>query len=246
MIVFRLLAAIHISLDKAQPFKSSVPNTNKIATAHHLSKLVKAALRQNAAASRQSDPASPEQRQYDVDLVRDLGEKKLCRFHQNIGKSRCVCIEGKEKEKLFHIFLPRFFSALHSCFVSCSLPSAHSDTKKQKARRTRRCAHRVETAVRVFTTNRNLWNKTLAEDRSKGDDAKFPLVTDEVIANEVCFPRVFDKIFAVVSLFSLFCNSASVVSSSCRLRLCLRWLQWATTSSRATTKGNFASFGTST
>jgi hypothetical protein len=28
--------------------------------------------------------------------------------------------------------------------------------------------------------------------------------------------------------------------------LCLRWLQWATTSSRATTKGNFASFGTST
>ena len=70
-------------LDKVMSFKSSVPNTNTIATAHHLSKLAKAAARQNAA-------APPEQQQFDVDLVLELGELKLRRFHQNLGKNRCV------------------------------------------------------------------------------------------------------------------------------------------------------------
>jgi hypothetical protein len=132
MIVFRLLAAIHTSLDKAQPFKSSMPNTNKIATAHHLSKLVKAATRQNAAASQQNDPASPEQRQYDVDLVRDLGEKKLCRFHQNIGKSRCVCIEGKEQKKTVSHFSASIY--LSSPFLFClpALCPLHTATRRSK------------------------------------------------------------------------------------------------------------------
>ena len=72
------------SLDKDQPFKSSWPNTNTLATAHHLSKLVKAAARQNAA-------AQPEQQQqFDVAMVRELGETKLRRFHQNLGKNRRV------------------------------------------------------------------------------------------------------------------------------------------------------------
>ena len=71
------------SLDKDKPFKSSWPNTNTLATAHHLSKLVKAAARQNAAAQH-------EQQQFDVAMVRELGETKIRRFHQNLGKNRRV------------------------------------------------------------------------------------------------------------------------------------------------------------
>jgi len=84
-LAFRLHVARHPSLDKAQSFKSPVPNTNTQKTAHHLSKVVKAAVGQNAA-------APPEQQKFNVDMVRELTEMRLRRFHQNLGKNTCVCL----------------------------------------------------------------------------------------------------------------------------------------------------------
>jgi len=50
-------------------------------TAHHLSKLVKAAARANSLVSENEE-------HYNIDMVRTIAEKKLGRFHQNQGRNR--------------------------------------------------------------------------------------------------------------------------------------------------------------